>query len=285
MPPTTTQQPRAFAAAAAAFLDHRDLADTTTSAYTETFRRVAAELGNPPLDRIEADHLANTLDHLWGNLAPGTYNRHRAALASLWTLATEHGWTDHNPTHRIPTRQTRPPDSTNAIALALLHDIWTNPDHALRERTMWVMLYETLATATEVLDLNIDHLDLPGRTATLNRERIWWNKTTAIHLDRHLANRRTGPVFVAARRPTNPTGPSDIDPDTGRGRLSYRRAAELFSDASRGHTLRDLRHAAMTHLHDAGIHETIIQAKTRHKSARSLDRYTTTPGNPAPYDK
>ncbi|GAA3521609.1 hypothetical protein FHR32_006170 [Streptosporangium album] len=49
-----------------------------------------------------------------------------------------------------------------------------------------------------------------------------------------------------------PTAPSDVDPASGRARLSYRRAAELFEAATAelpggAWTLHQLRHSALTH--------------------------------------
>ena len=46
--------------------------------------------------------------------------------------------------------------------------------------------------------------------------------------------------------------PGDIDPASGRARLSYRRAAELFEEATAGEqggpwTLHQLRHSKLTH--------------------------------------
>jgi integrase/recombinase XerC/integrase/recombinase XerD len=86
---------------------------------------------------------------------------------------------------------------------------------------------------------------------------------------------RTGPVFLADRTPTPARAPavSDIDPETGRARLSYRRAAEIFKAASGGRTLHKLRHSELTHLTEAGEDIGMIRAKSRHRSLRSLQRY------------
>ncbi len=63
-----------------------------------------------------------------------------------------------------------------------------------------------------------------------------------------------GPVFLAERAPTRATPTMDVCPDTGRARLSYRRAAELFAHATTplaaagqptGWTLHQLRHSAL----------------------------------------
>jgi integrase len=65
----------------------------------------------------------------------------------------------------------------------------------------------------------------------------------------------------------------DRDPTTGRARLSYRRAAEIFSTAAPGRTLHQLRHSAITHLAEAGVPLPLLMAKSRHASLRTVQRY------------
>src|SRR6266436_4056477 len=56
-------------------------------------------------------------------------------------------------------------------------------------------------------------------------------------------------------------------------RLFYRRAAELFSEATPGWTLHQLRHSALTHAAEDGTNTPILLARSRHTSVRSLERY------------
>jgi integrase/recombinase XerD len=66
----------------------------------------------------------------------------------------------------------------------------------------------------------------------------------------------------------------DLCPDTGRGRLSYRRAAELFEHATAPlATLHQLRHSAPTHDAENGTNTAMLLARSRHASMRSLERY------------
>jgi integrase len=83
---------------------------------------------------------------------------------------------------------------------------------------------------------------------------------------------------LAARRSLGHAG--DVDPDMGRARLSYRRAAELFKAASGGRTLHKLRQSRLTHLAEAGENISLIKALSRHRSLRSLERYVN-PSNEA----
>jgi hypothetical protein len=64
----------------------------------------------------------------------------------------------------------------------------------------------------------------------------------------------------------------DLDPASGRARLSYRRAAELFRVRT-GWTLHQLRHSALTHAAEDGTNLPLLLARSRHASVRSLERY------------
>ena len=66
---------------------------------------------------------------------------------------------------------------------------------------------------------------------------------------------------------------ADTEPRTGRARLSYRRAAEVFRTASRGWTLHQLRHSRLTHLAEAGVPGPLLMAKSRHGSVKTLNLY------------
>ncbi|MFF7381936.1 hypothetical protein [Streptomyces griseoluteus] len=125
----------------------------------------------------------------------------------------------------LPAASPRPPDRARA-ALALRAP--------LRELAFWYLLHESGAPVEQVLSLDIAHLDLPGRHTRPGAPiRLTWGEGTARLLPLLLAGRTAGPVFVTARRAPATTPPADRCPVTGRGRLSYRRAAELFTAATR----------------------------------------------------
>jgi integrase/recombinase XerD len=88
---------------------------------------------------------------------------------------------------------------------------------------------------------------------------------------RLLAGRAAGPVFLAGRLPTRATPTLDLDPATGRARLSYRRAAALFAEHT-GWTPHQLR-SALTHAAEDGTNLPLLLARSRHASIRSLERY------------
>jgi integrase/recombinase XerD len=68
-------------------------------------------------------------------------------------------------------------------------------------------------------------------------------------------------------------------PGDGRARLSYRRAADLFTAATRplsegdGWVLHQLRHSALTHEAEDDTKYPLVLARSRHASVRSLERY------------
>ena len=122
----------------------------------------------------------------------------------------------------------------------------------LREQALWHLLHDSGASIERVLALNIVDLDLNrrrGRTGRgAGRTELRWGPRTGRLLSLLLLSRTTGPVFLTDRRAPAGTPAADRCPLTGRARLSYRRAAEVFTDATRaldpsgsGWTLRQLR--------------------------------------------
>jgi len=98
-------------------------------------------------------------------------------------------------------------------------------------------------------------------------EWVFWQTGTAQLLPRLLTGRRAGPVFLAGRAPTRAVATVDADPATGRSRLSYRRAAAVFTDTT-GWTLHQLRHSALTHAAEDGDSLIMLLARSRHTSVR-----------------
>jgi integrase/recombinase XerC/integrase/recombinase XerD len=159
-----------------------------------------------------------------------------------------------------------------------IDELLAREDVALREKTLWRMLYETAARASEVLSLDVDDLDLRNRKAKVRRKGgavdvIVWQTATARLLPRLLDGQRTGPVFLTDRRARLPLPPADVDPASGRARLSYRRAAECFKAATGDLTLHQLRHSALTHAAEAGANTSTLLAYSGHTSVASLARY------------
>jgi integrase len=125
----------------------------------------------------------------------------------------------------------------------------------LREHALWSLLYDTAAPVDDILALDADHLDLRGHCSRAVRagggpDRLRWRSGTSQLLRLLLAGRPCGPVFLTERRAPAQAPAADVCPITGRARMSYRRAAEIFTTATRhldpagqGWTLHQLRHA------------------------------------------
>ena len=273
--------------AAAAFTETLDAA-TTRASYAETLTALATVTGaGHPVAELTPDHYVAAMNR-WTAASPATWNRHLSALVSFTTWAQRQDLLATNPARRLARRKTTR-RGDRSIPYARLNTLFTGTRHTLRERVLWRMVYETAARAEEVLTLNIDDLDPEFRRARVVSkggaiEYVHWATGTARLLPRLIAGRTAGPVFLADRRAatSGPRAPAaaDIDPVTGRGRLSYPRAEHLFKIATKdldphgaGWTLHQLRHSALTHLAAAGRTATELQAKSRHQHLGSLGFY------------
>jgi integrase/recombinase XerD len=177
-------------------------------------------------------------------------------------------------------RRVEPADRTKAISLSQLDQLWRHDHIAVREKALWRFLYETAARATEALSINVEDVDLDNkrvRVRSKGGDTDWLHFQTgsARLLPRLIGGRTQGPLFLAARRPIPARAAATVDrcPQTGRSRLSYRRAEALFRQTSGGWTLHQLRHSALTHLAEQNVSLPLLMAKSRHTSLRSLQRY------------
>jgi integrase len=283
-----------LAEAVDAFLSSsRTASPNTRRAYAGALDRLATELGpHRQLAVVPGDEIAAALGRLWGGRAPATWNRNRAAVVSWLTwCAQKKRW----PAPQLPPdaeRRKENNDATRALPRARVERLLSRRDIPLREKTLWRMLYETAARASEVLALNVEDLDLEQRRAPVrskggDTEFVYWDTGTAHLLPRLLrlpdgTSRVSGPLFLASRRPVpaRRPAPRDICPHTGRARLGYDRARILFTKHTGGLDLHQLRHSAATHLGDQKVPLQLIMAKTRHKSPRTVMRYVK-PGDEA----
>jgi integrase len=76
-------------------------------------------------------------------------------------------------------------------------------------------------------------------------------------------------VFLTDRRARVPLAVVDIDPASERARLSYRRAAELFTAATGGATPHQLRHSALAHAAEDGANTSTLLSYSGHTSVAS----------------
>jgi integrase len=270
------------AAAIAAFLTEHQLSSGSQRVYAGALRALQDHLGADTalgmLDEARtAKQLASWFHNCYDHTAPATRVRQLAILRSACAFWRRRGWLTTEPTAGLE-RPRIALNRTRALTREQIASLWRHDDVALRERAFWRLLYETAARANEILSLNIEDLDLPNKRARVRSkggatEWVFWQTGAALLLPRLLAGRTTGPVFLADRQPTRAVPSVDLCPVTGRARLSYRRAAELFSQATNGWTLHQLRHSALTHAAEDGTNTPILLARSRHASVRSLERY------------
>jgi integrase/recombinase XerC/integrase/recombinase XerD len=264
-----------------AILDHPETAGTRR-VYASTLRQLREHLGGEvPVAVLDepatASRLAGWFADRWGTRAPATFNRNLDAIRSALGYWRDQAWLTTDPTRTLR-RRGRAPDRTKALSRAEIEALLAREELGLRERVLWRLLYETAARAAEVLALNVEDLDLRNRCAKVRRKGnavdvIVWQTATARQLPRLLRGRTAGPVFLTDRRARVELPPSDLDLATGRARLSYRRAAELFSEATAGATLHQLRHSALTHAAEGGANTATLLAYSGHTSVASLARY------------
>lgn len=238
-----------------------------------------AGLDNPALAQRVAEAFAARAEAI----APDTANRELSIAAGAVTWWHEQGWLRCQPTaglRRVPA----PQDRTRALSRAEIERLW-RLDVDVREKTLWRLLYETAARAEEILELDVGDLDLASHRARVRSkggaiEWVHWKSGAAQLLPRMLRGRTRGPVFITSRRARRWAPVPDVCPVTGCERLSYRRAAEIFTASTRrldragdGWTLHQLRHTALTHEAEEETNTPMLLARSRHASIRSLERY------------
>ncbi|MFE7463008.1 hypothetical protein ACFU6R_02735 [Streptomyces sp. NPDC057499] len=198
-------------------------------------RRRNAPPPTVPLALLDTPHAAARLrDAFAGRAAavgPRTANRELSILTAALRWWREQGWLTADPAaglRRLPVAQRA--DAETRLDAGRARAVLELPA-PLREQTFWHLLYETGATIERALALDVAELDLPARrTREHNTPHLRWGDGTAALLPLLTLGRVDGPLFR-----------------TGRGRLSYRRAAEIFTTATRpldprghGWTLRQL---------------------------------------------
>jgi hypothetical protein len=179
-----------------------------------------------------------------------TVNRELSALRSAVAWWQDQPWIVADPTAGL--RQAWPAaPALPALTQEQLAALWRSGAR-LREHAFWHLLYDSAAPAPAVLALNAADLDLAGcqLKAKSSQGQIRWTAGTSDLLGWLLAGRREGPVFLTGRRASAQVAARDLCPLTGRARMSYRRAAEIFTahtaaldPRGRGWTLHQLRRA------------------------------------------
>ncbi|MEU1284755.1 hypothetical protein [Kitasatospora sp. NPDC005856] len=180
-----------------------------------------------------ADRLRAAAARRAADTDPRTLNRELSTLRAAVAWWRARGWLDGDPTAGLlalplpqPATAAGPLTPEELRALFALRA-------PLREQALWHLLHESAAAIETVLALDADHLDLPRRRTRPGHATLHWQSGTARLLPLLVAGRATGPLFLTDRRAPAGTPTRDLCPYTGHARLSYRRAAELFTAHSR----------------------------------------------------
>jgi len=264
--------------ASEAFL-RRDLAPGTRRVYRMTLTAVGEHLHTADLTGVTRSSLGRAVADAYPQASAATWNRVVATVRSFVAFARRHGWIEDDLAGALERRR-EPADRARWLSREDLERLLTRRDIPVRDRALWRLLYETAGRAEEILRLNVEDIDLARRRATVvgkggDREVVHFATASARLLPKVIAGRTHGPLFLSERPPAPGRAPANVDlcAQTGRARLSYRRAAEIFSTASGGHTLHQLRHSAITHLAEEAVPLPLLMAKSRHASLRTLQRY------------
>ena len=249
---------------------------STRRTYGRVLRWVVTEFGSDDTPDIDAERFAAWFAAQWGDRAPSTWNVSLDAIRSAAAYWLRQGWITADPSQMLTRRKPRP-DRSRALSGSDVEQLLTREDIGLRERVLWRLLYESAARSAEVLALNIEDLDFANRRARVRRKGgavdwITWQTGTARLLPRLLKGRKSGPLFVTERKARVQLPAADLD-EHGHARLSYQQAEALFSEASGGRTLHQLRHSALTHAAEGGMSAPMMMTKSGHTSVRSLVRY------------
>jgi hypothetical protein len=213
-----------------------------------------------PLARLDGPETPTRLrtarDQRAGTVDPRTLNRELSILRGAITWWTARGWLDQDHGASLAPGAISGSDMSKHGETALdaqsVKAIFALRA-TLRDQTLWHLLHESAAPIERLLALDIGDLDLVHRSTRRRADPtapppLTWRAETAKLLPLLLAGRYTGPIFLTARRAPSRTPAADRCPVTGRARLSYRRAAELFQSATipldpsgHGWSLRQLR--------------------------------------------
>jgi hypothetical protein len=162
-----------------------------------------------------------------------TINRELSALRSAVGWWLDMGWIGHDPTAGLAgpqgAGQARAPLTDRQVAALF------GSEASLREQAFWHLLHDTGAPATGALCLDasaVAESGGPKMAALAATGPAGWSSHTSDLLRWLLSGRTIGPVFLTERRAVRSAARADLCPLTGRARMSYRRAAEIFTAAT-----------------------------------------------------
>src|SRR5262245_18449540 len=198
------------------------------------------------LDRAGTERLlADAVTYRMRHAEARTVNRELSTLRSAVGWWRRHQWIITDPTAEL--RQLAFDRAASAPLTTDQRAALFGLPAGLREQAFWHLLADSGIAADTALGLDADAFDCRARPRAAH-SLLSFGAETGELISWLLAGRRHGPLFRTDRRAPAGTPPADVCPLTGRARMSYRRAAEIFTEhtrpldpAGRGWTLHQLR--------------------------------------------
>ncbi len=199
-------------------------------------------------DEDAGQRIAAAVAHRARHAEVRTLNRELSALRSAIGWWQRQHWISGDPTAALQAPALQGSAAPRPLTHLQLDALFRTPA-GLREQAFWHLLADSGAPAEAVLALDAHMVDVAaGRALIPNAGTAHWGARTGELLGWLLAGRRHGPVFLTDRRAPAGTPAADVCSLNGRGRMSYRRAAEIFTQHTRpldpdgrGWTLHQLR--------------------------------------------
>jgi hypothetical protein len=181
----------------------------TRRAYASVIDKLTAQLDPAgQLADVDDSEIANALETLWGDAAAATWNRNRAAVGS-WL-----SWCDTTKRWPAPTlppdceRHAEHADHTSDLPKRAIDRQLSRRDIPLREKTLWRMLYETAARASEILALDVEQLDLANRRSPCAPKAARPNGCTGVPAPRTSSHASSASPTAPAAPPAPCSSPS-----------------------------------------------------------------------------
>ena len=202
-----------------AFFANRDLAPATRRTYRQALTPFVEALSRVrPVSGLNPELVAALFAERWDGCAPATWNTQRTAVQAFAAWCRERWSMDGDLLAAVEPRR-RATDNTRAIPYADLVELWRCRGVPLRAKTLWRILYETAARASEVLALDVEDLDRPRRRARIrskggSTDMVVWAASDRPPLGPlpHRPHRRTA-VPDPVENPHLPTAPGPLYTD------------------------------------------------------------------------
>lgn len=254
--------------------EERMLSPSTIRRYRRVVRRFVASGGTTSTDK---DQITSFLRTSSPPSSPTTWNIRLAALRSFFDYLVQDGRIAHNPALQITTAKItikeQDPLSFDEV-MRLLEAAGQSPRRYQVRNTLIVhVLFQCAFRVSELVSLNVEHIDLGGRLFTGVRRKggkvisTPFNDLVADHLERYLAERAAPadePALLISQR---------------QGRLSQRAVQSLISSLGaragikRPVTPHLLRHSNVTELVRIGTPLSVVQEICGHSSPSTTRRY------------